>query len=326
MSIGIAGVVYALALPAFAKYSAVGAQLGKLPPGWSAGVAAAVAVNISTSAFPWMAALPTLGFLSALRITQASTALITVLPGGAPVGMALSFALARSIGIDRAQTALAVALTGIWSQLSTFLFPVVAVVALAASSSVPRPVFWFGVASAVGLVLVAAAAGAALASPSLGRIAETAAKLLFARLQRLLRRQPSYDTRTANPWRERTLRTIRSRGAPLTLATLANQLTGFAIFDLSIRAVGIDLSQLTVADTFAAWSLGRLIESLPITPGGIGLVELGLVGTLAAFGAPHAPLVAAVLLYRALTVLPTIALGALFAATWLIHRREHISS
>ena len=48
-------------------------------------------------------------------------------------------------------------------------------------------------------------------------------------------------------------------------------------------------------------------------------MELGLSGALVAFGASNADAVAATLLYRALTVFPTLALGGLFAATWRTH-------
>ena len=60
----------------------------------------------------------------------------------------------------------------------------------------------------------------------------------------------------------------------------------------------------------------RLLGSLPITPGGVGIVELGLTGALVAFGGGNDRVVAAVLLYRVLTVLPTLALGLCAAAVW----------
>ena len=58
---------------------------------------------------------------------------------------------------------------------------------------------------------------------------------------------------------------------------------------------------------FAAWTLVRLLGSLPFTPGGIGVVELGLTGALVGFGGNNAGVVAAVLLYRFLTMIPTLA-------------------
>jgi uncharacterized membrane protein YbhN (UPF0104 family) len=65
-----------------------------------------------------------------------------------------------------------------------------------------------------------------------------------------------------------------------------------------------------LSEAFLAWAIGRVITSLPLTPGGIGVVELGMIGTLVGFGAPHAHVVAAVILYRGLIIVPTLVAGA----------------
>ncbi|MFL5944934.1 MAG: lysylphosphatidylglycerol synthase domain-containing protein, partial [Gaiellaceae bacterium] len=52
---------------------------------------------------------------------------------------------------------------------------------------------------------------------------------------------------------------------------------------------------------------------IPLTPGGIGVVELGLTSALIAFGGGNAEVVAAVLVYRFLTVVPTLLLGGVAA-------------
>jgi uncharacterized membrane protein YbhN (UPF0104 family) len=65
--------------------------------------------------------------------------------------------------------------------------------------------------------------------------------------------------------------------------------------------------------------LVRILGAVPLTPAGVGIVEIGLSGALVAFGAPHAEADTATLLYRALTVLPTLAVGLLAAATWRTH-------
>ena len=64
----------------------------------------------------------------------------------------------------------------------------------------------------------------------------------------------------------------------------------------------------------------RLLTAVPITPGGVGIVELGLSSALVGFGAGNAEAVAAVLLYRVLTVVPTLVLGAILGLTWRRHR------
>ena len=110
--------------------------------------------------------------------------------------------------------------------------------------------------------------------------------------------------------RKERLMLLRRRWLSLTAATLANQLTAYLIFELSLRAVGISYASLPSSEAFLAWAIGRVISSLPLTPGGIGVVELGMIGTLVGFGAPQAHVVAAVLLYRGLVIVPTLVVGA----------------
>jgi uncharacterized protein (TIRG00374 family) len=113
---------------------------------------------------------------------------------------------------------------------------------------------------------------------------------------------------------------LRRRWHVLTLATLAGQLTVFLVLLLSLRAFEVPGSEVSVVEAFAAWSLARLLTIVPLTPGGLGVVELGLTGALVGFGGANAPVVAAVLVYRFLTVVPTLALGLLALATWQRHR------
>ena len=74
-----------------------------------------------------------------------------------------------------------------------------------------------------------------------------------------------------------------------------------------------------MVEAFAAWALVRLLGSIPITPGGLGIVELGLTTALVGFGGDNAEVVTAVLDYRFLTIVPTLVLGLLAGATWKRH-------
>jgi uncharacterized membrane protein YbhN (UPF0104 family) len=106
----------------------------------------------------------------------------------------------------------------------------------------------------------------------------------------------------------------------LTAATLVGHLTVFLLLLVCLRVVGVSGSEISLIQAFAAWSLVRILGALPITPGGVGIVEVGLSGALVAFGASNADAVAATLLYRALAVLPTLGLGMFAAVTWRRHR------
>jgi len=314
-------VAYAVVLPRIAGYGAVWRDLRHLGWTWSALLALATLANLATFAPPWMVALPGLGFLNALSMTQASTALGLVAPGGAPVGMASSYAMLRSWGFAGRPVARAVAVTGIWNQLSTFLFPIVAVALLAVEGTGSHTAWVLGVVAAVLFVAIAAAVALVLGSPKTAyRIGELARSALDP-LQRVLRRPPPvWSGEALVRFRDETIELIRRRRLALTIATAANQLTGFLILDFSLRALGISRHEVSIVESFAAWSLGRLIVSLPLTPGGVGFVELGLTATLIGFGGPNSKVVAAVLVYRALSVIPTLALGLLAAATWRAQR------
>jgi uncharacterized protein (TIRG00374 family) len=78
----------------------------------------------------------------------------------------------------------------------------------------------------------------------------------------------------------------------------------------------VPASDVNFWEAFAAWGLIRLLTTVPITPGGFGVVELGLTGLLVGFGGEQAPVVAAVLMYRVLTVVPPLVTGGICILVW----------
>ena len=99
---------------------------------------------------------------------------------------------------------------------------------------------------------------------------------------------------------------------------MASYLTLWLVLLACLRATGVSQAQVPWQTSLAAFAFIRLLTALPITPGGVGITELGLVGILTA-GAGHSASVqvtAAVLLYRAVTYLPPIPLGALACLIW----------
>jgi uncharacterized protein (TIRG00374 family) len=100
------------------------------------------------------------------------------------------------------------------------------------------------------------------------------------------------------------------------MCVVVGTMSVFLVLIVALRVTGVETGTVTLIEAFTAWSLVRLLTALPLTPGGIGITELGLVGTLTQFGGEEAKVVAAVLLFRALTVLPPIGIGAIVAFTW----------
>src|SRR4029079_3147974 len=118
----IAG-VFAFALPKIANYGDVwGVVKG---PSWEAicALLGAVLLNTATYGPPWMAALPGLSYVRATRVTLASTAMSTVAPGGAAVGMATSFAMLRAWGFSGRPGGLAVVVTSVSEPFAILRLP-----------------------------------------------------------------------------------------------------------------------------------------------------------------------------------------------------------
>ena len=122
-------------------------------------------------------------------------------------------------------------------------------------------------------------------------------------------------------FRRQTVGLLKRRWHVLTLATLAGHLTVFLVFVVSLR-VPVSRRRGDRDRGVRRVVVMRLVGSIPITPGGVGMVELGLTSLLVGFGGKNAEVVAAVLVYRALTVLPTLLLGALSASTWKLHHPD----
>src|SRR6185437_5446071 len=66
----------------------------------------------------------------------------------------------------------------------------------------------------------------------------------------------------------------------------------------------------------AVFAFARLLTALPFTPGGLGVIELALITGLSAAGGARADVAAAVLVFRALTYVLPIPLGALAYVFW----------
>lgn len=319
--------LFAFVLPRIANYGTVWDVVSGLSA-TATGVLAAVAVlNLLTFAPPWMAALPGLSFRHALQVSLASTAVANVAPGGDAVGLALTFNVLRRWGFARAATTLALVVFSAWNQLVNVLFPVVAIVLLA-SQGQSNALLQLAAAIGVAVLAVVLAAFALVlrserGAARIGLVVEGVAARLLAVLRRPRRRGIA---RAIVDFRDGSITLIRRRFAQLTLSTLAGHLTVWLVLLVALRAVGVNGSEVSVVESFAAWSLVRLLTAIPTTPGGLGVVELGLTGTLVGFGGGRDEVVAAVLLYRFLTFLPPIPIGLLLALTVRRHDGDAVAA
>lgn len=316
----VIGVVFFVVLPNIASYRDVWAAMRDISWQWWLAIVLVTIANIVTFAPPYMVALPGLSFRSALAVTLASTASTYVAPGGPAVGMTLSFAMLRGWGFPPRPITVSVAITTVWNQFVVYGAPAIALALLSISGGADP---LLNTVALIGLAVFAAIVTAfalSLSSASQAhRVGDYAASLV-SRLLKVVRRKPvKWSGESFVRFREDTVGLLRTRWHVLTLATLAGHLSVFAVLVVTLRAIGVSGNEVSLVEAFAGWTLVRVLGSIPITPGGFGIVELGLTGVLVAFGGPQAEVVAAVLVYRFLTVAPPLILGVLAGATWRRH-------
>jgi putative heme transporter len=324
LSVAVVGGVFAFALPRIANYGDVWDEIQTLSWQWLVALALSTLLNLATYGPPLMAALPGLSYLHASRAALASTAVSMIAPGGAAVGIATTIAALRTSGFSGRPVGLAVLVMSVWNQFVILGFPILAVAGLAAEGGRNRTL---ELAAFVGLAVFAAiVAGFAigLSTERLARSVGDRAARLVSGAKRLLHRAPvKWGGASFVHFREESIELIRRRWLFLTAATLAGHLSVFVVLFASLRAVGITQAEVSVVEAFAAWTLARILGAIPLTPGGVGFVELGLTGVLVAFGASNAEAVAAALIYRFLTVVPTVVVGLVAAGTWAVGRKPH---
>jgi uncharacterized protein (TIRG00374 family) len=320
--VGLAIIVatFAFFLPRIADYRDVWDVVRDLSWPWIVALLAATALNICTFAPPWMVALPGLRFRPALMMTQASTALSIVAPGGAAIGIAGQFGILRVWNFSGTAIARAVTLVSLWNQFANLVYPIVAVFALAMTH---EQTAFLATAAFVGAGILGIAVAALVLVLYSDRLAEDigdAAARAASWVKAKFHREPvPWNGASFERFRNDAVELLRRRWHALTLATFAGSLTVFLVLVVSLRALQVPAEQVSIVQAFAAWSLARLLGSIPITPGGIGVVELSLTGSLVGFGGNNAGVVAAVLVYRFLTMVPTLLLGLVAASTLRRH-------
>ncbi|HWL35526.1 MAG TPA: lysylphosphatidylglycerol synthase domain-containing protein [Frankiaceae bacterium] len=298
-------------LPRIADLGEVWGVVRSLSPAWVASLTALALLNLAT--YPWlsMASLPGLRFGPAVVVTQTSTAVANTVPAGAGVGIAVTYAMYDRYRLDRTAIALSITSTGLANTAVRLAMPLLAAVWLGVVGDAPSWAWRAARIGAAATVVVALAVWLVVTRPLLVRGA--------ARVVARVRRR---DADSAGRWAARRLALLRrdaaalsgSRGWLVLGTAVASHLALYALFLGCLAATGVDVAPSVAFAVFAAVRLGL---SVPVTPGGVGIAEAGYAAALSAAGAPGAPAVAAVLLFRAASYLLPIPVGL---ACWLATR------
>jgi uncharacterized protein (TIRG00374 family) len=222
-------------------------------------------------------------------VSLAATAIQDTVPGGVILAAAYQYRQYRRFGASDV-------LSG-WVLLAV---NAVSFIALSAVAAVGLALA-FGTGSALDLVEVIlgiAGAAALLVLVWLKRIWLVRHVAVVLRLSQRVTRRPTGDAdQVVGTWLERlgAISPGRSDWLWASAYGLANWVADLACLTLAFVAVGADLPW---RGLLLAYGAGQLASNLPITPGGLGVVEGSLTVALVTFGGAEASTVAAVLLYR----------------------------
>ena len=323
LAVAVIVIVYAFALPRIAEFGDVWAWVRQMT--WLE-VATLVILGVWNIATYWIlevASLPGLSYWRASKVVLVSTSIANTVPGGGAFGIGVSTAMYRSYGYKNSQIATALVTQGVWNNFVKLGMPIVALALLAFGGEASPALI---VASLVGLAMLLVAATVfwlVLRSERSARAVARKVDGVVAFLRRVVKKAP-FENVEANVlgFRGQVIGLVKERWVHLTVAALISHVTLYVVLLVSLRHVGVSQDAVSWIQVLAAFAFVRLISALPITPGGLGVVELGLTAALVSAGGNEAKIVAAVLVFRALTFVLPIPLGAVGYFGWQRGRKR----
>lgn len=220
-----------------------------------------------------------------------------VFPGGGATSTAVSASMLGRAGIGTSEAAAGFATATLLQLATTFALPVLALPAIVGGAQVDRSLATAAYLGAAAFVLLLAAGAVVLTSDRPLTLIGRAAQRLLNKTVR--RHRPVTDLpQTLLAARNFVRSTLGERWKGALLAAVGN--TGFDYLALlaALRAVGASPRPSLV---LLAYTASKVLALVPATPGGLGFVEAGLVGTLRLAGVPAADALTATLLYRIVT-------------------------
>jgi uncharacterized protein (TIRG00374 family) len=245
---------------------------------------------------------PHISLFTLFRIQLATKSVSNVVPGGSAAGGTLGYRLLVAAGVPGPAAGFTLGTVGIGSAVVLNLL-----LWLALMVSIPfngiRPAYL--TASIVGIILLGAAAALVAL---LMRGVDRADRVIRA----IARKVPMVDEETASRFAHQTAARLHDLAAQPELIrrsvswAAANWLLDAACLWVLLYSFGTHMNPINL---IVAYGLVNVIAALPLTPGGLGVVETALPGTLIGFGVAGSVATIAVLSWRFFQYLLPIPIG-----------------
>jgi putative heme transporter len=249
-------------------------------------------------------ALPGLSRRRAFALNLGGSSVSNVLPFGGAAGIGLNYAMLRSWGYNRVQITAFATVSNLVVALVKIAIAITGVVAL---SFMPDIAAQLSRPTSPGAIAVFAGLATAIAAGSGG----------YLRWGRGRVRGPVGGWVT-QIW-EQCAHVLRRGWGGLAFGGIGYPILQVLLMWSCLIALQVDV---TVGAVLAAYAVERMLTLVPITPGGVGVVETAATAVLVGFGADPVGAAAGVVLFRIFSYLIEIPLGAVVAAAWFARSRR----
>ena len=245
--------------------------------------------NLGTYWFIAVAATPGLTYPQAVVLTESTTAVANTVPAGGAVAVGVTYAMMSSWGFSHSRSTVYVVVSGIWNNFVKLGMPIIALALLALTGNADSGriiAALVGMGALIGAIVVFALI---LRSADFARRTGIFCGRIASSLRRLFGKGPvtGWDLAVVK-FRSRVIGLVRRRWQWLTFVTLVSHLSLYLVLLIALRQVGVPESQVSWAEILAVFAFARLLTAIPLTPGGVGVVELALISGLTAAGGGEA--------------------------------------
>ncbi len=316
--LGITAVSLYLVAPALLDTLSSWHSLTELSPGWVPVMLVLQAAAVVNLWWLQRIALHRPGWYGVATSQLAGNAMAKVAPGGGAVGAAVQYRMLAEEGLSRGRAIAGLTAANLLALAVVLALPVFAIPAFI-RGAVDRSLAEVALGG-FGLFVLLFAAGAlmfAFDRPLLwvGRVVQRARNRLRPKATPV----QELPARLLGE-RERILAAVAPRWKSALAASVGRWAFDYASLLAALAAVGSTPRPGVVLLAFCA---AQLLAQLPLTPGGLGFVEVGLTATLTLAGVEASDALVATLAYRLLTYWLPLPLGAVAA---ILHRRRFHST
>jgi uncharacterized protein (TIRG00374 family) len=290
----VAAISFHVVAPSIVEVLGSWPRVSSVAPLWLVVIVACEALSFASAITLQRIALRTDAWFPVATSQLSGNAMTQIMPGGAAAGATLQLRMLGRAGNDTTTAIAGFTAFSLLQTASILFLPVLTLPTILAGAPVDRSLAATAFLGIGGFVAVAAL-GAVLLSTNpllvgIGRGFQAARNRILRRRQPITG-LPQKLVQERNSIRE----VLGERWRAALLATACRLGFDFLALFAALAAVG-GLPRPSLA--LLAYTAASLLAMIPLTPGGLGLVEAGLTGTLALAGVQPAQAVLATLLYR----------------------------